>query len=271
MDGVPEDHFGPIFIMSSGQCLHPTGLGNGAAVLQGPFLGRPEQLFRPVHCGSGHFRIDHLASRRVLEIRAEGGPSNDNGAPLQLWDWWGGENQQFQFTSLDGHSAQLVVRNSGKALDINNGSQDQGARIQQWNSSGADHQRFRWRAGAAPIILRGTGQCLQADGTGDGADVRLADALCLPSQLFRLDPLGEGWFKLTHPATGKVLDVDQSSGRLQLYGFGWGANQQFRLAHAGSGYVSLVSRHSALVLTVEADHRVVAAPGSPDRRQHWML
>ncbi|MEV5378935.1 RICIN domain-containing protein [Streptomyces nondiastaticus] len=78
-------------------------------------------------------------SGKVLDVT---NMSNDHGAPIQQWDWWGGWNQQFTMEPTDGGYVRLRARNSGLVLDVAGVSRDNGARIIQWDWWGGENQQF---------------------------------------------------------------------------------------------------------------------------------
>jgi hypothetical protein len=71
------------------------------------------------------------------------GASRANGAPIIQWEYWGGDNQKFKPEPAGGGLCKLVVRHSGKALDISGASTANGAPLIQWEWWGGDNQKWR--------------------------------------------------------------------------------------------------------------------------------
>ena len=87
----------------------------------------------------GYFRLVHLATGKVVDVE---GKSTSAGARFHLWDWHGGENQQFEVCYGGKGMAQLVARNSKMVLMIENASTAAGAKIVQGPWTGGGHQRW---------------------------------------------------------------------------------------------------------------------------------
>ena len=81
------------------------------------------------------YTLENLATEKVLDIT---GGSRDDGARAIVWNYTGGENQKFLFSS----TGEIVCVNSGKPLDVTAASLDDGASIIQWASNGGDNQKW---------------------------------------------------------------------------------------------------------------------------------
>ncbi|WP_374224156.1 family 43 glycosylhydrolase [Streptomyces sp. ISL-66] len=106
----------------------------------------------------------------------------------------------------------LVNRNSGKCLDVANGSPDDGANVRQWSCNGADAQKWRIEDqgdDTSRLVNVASGKVLDiADCSGsDGADIRQWSWLNNTCQRFRMVVTDSGWVRLVNAATGKVADV----------------------------------------------------------------
>jgi glucosylceramidase len=89
----------------------------------------------------GTYRLVNKATGRCVDIA---GPSTADGANLQQWTSFGGNNQQFKPVSLGGGWYRFEARHSGKVLDVANcWSSGDGARLQQWTWANNDCQQFR--------------------------------------------------------------------------------------------------------------------------------
>lgn len=82
--------------------------------------------------------INTAKSLDVYEI------SKDNGANINLWDYWSGVGQQFCFQETSPGQYRLINRNSNRCIDIANASTADGANVLQWECFAvAPQQTFR--------------------------------------------------------------------------------------------------------------------------------
>jgi hypothetical protein len=80
------------------------------------------------------------APQRALDVNSI---STSDGATIILWDYWGGENQQFRFQDAGSDRWRIIPRHSGKCLDIYAISTADGADLVQWSCiSGNENQMF---------------------------------------------------------------------------------------------------------------------------------
>jgi hypothetical protein len=109
---------------------------------------------------------------------------------------------------------------------------------------------------ATPITARHSGKVLDVEGisTANGAWVHQWDNRGAGNQKWRLEPVGEGYYRVVAEHSGKVLDVANGStangaGVVQWDYWG-GDNQKWKPELVGSGYYRLVAKHSGKVLDV---------------------
>ncbi|CAO0831531.1 RICIN domain-containing protein OS=Streptomyces microflavus OX=1919 GN=G3I39_05485 PE=4 SV=1 [Streptomyces microflavus] len=76
--------------------------------------------------------------------------STADAAPVQLWSYSGGANQQWLPVEEPGGAFHFVNRNSGKCLDIPAASTADSARVQQYTCNGSAAQSFRVGATDVP-------------------------------------------------------------------------------------------------------------------------
>ncbi|MFD6961128.1 non-reducing end alpha-L-arabinofuranosidase family hydrolase, partial [Streptomyces venezuelae] len=114
--------------------------------------------------GSGALR--GAGSNRCLDVL---GGSQDDGALLQLYDCWGGTNQQW--TSTD--TGRLTVYGD-KCLDVPGHATAPGTRVQIWSCSGGANQQWRVNSDGTVVGVE-SGLCLEAAGAGtaNGTAVQL--------------------------------------------------------------------------------------------------
>ncbi|MEV4947353.1 non-reducing end alpha-L-arabinofuranosidase family hydrolase [Streptomyces sp. NPDC053755] len=98
-----------------------------------------------------------LGSGRCLDVP---GAAQADGTYLQIYDCWGGANQQWTLT--DGN--QLTVY-GGKCLDVPGHATTAGTRVQIWTCSGGANQQWRVNADGTVVGVE-SGLCLNAAGSG---------------------------------------------------------------------------------------------------------
>jgi hypothetical protein len=119
----------------------------------------------PAHAaGSGALR--GVGSNRCLDVV---GASQDNGTYLQLYDCWGGTNQQWTLTD----DRQLTVYGT-KCLDVPGHATAPGTRVQIWSCSGGANQQWRVNSDGTVVGVE-SGLCLEAagGGTANGTAVQI--------------------------------------------------------------------------------------------------
>jgi hypothetical protein len=111
------------------------------------------------------------------------GRSYENGALMQQWECLNPQTAQNQvFTLVPGNgNYELIARNSGRCVDVLNGSAENGARAQQWTCNGGPQQK--WAGPAVEtvggvnyinLIAKHSGKCMDVTGasTANGAGIQ---------------------------------------------------------------------------------------------------
>jgi hypothetical protein len=105
------------------------------------------------------------------------GISLDGGAQVHQWSCWGGDNQKFMFTPVDG-GYKVTVKHSGMGLDIwgGPGATDDGAMLTQWPYWGGSNEIFQVNPtsdGYLTMNPTSSGKCLDVEGISqaDGAAI----------------------------------------------------------------------------------------------------
>ncbi|HCA88584.1 MAG TPA: hydrolase [Streptomyces sp.] len=169
---------------------------------------------------------------------ADGTP--DLGTPVRLGTTLPGPSGESAVTPS---SYTLVNRNSGKCLEVADGSTADGADVRQWSCNGADAQKWRMEDlgdDTSRLVNVAGGKVLDtADCSAeDGADLRQWSWLDNSCQRFRFAVTDTGgWVRLVSAASGKVADVTDCSRAdgANVRQWTWLDNpcQQWRLEPAG--------------------------------------
>lgn len=237
---------------------------NGAPLIQWPYHGGQNQLFRPDPMGDGYYRLVCLNTGKVADVA---GGSMDNGAHIIQWDWHGGANQLFRLESLSDGSVRIIAKHSGKVVDVHGASTANGAQLIQWDWHGGNNQRWLM---TAPIVARHSGKVLDVNGasTANGAPLIQWDYHGGGNQIFRPELVGGGFYRLVAQHSGLVADVAGASTAdgAELLQWPWhgGDNQLFRIEPLGDGHFRIVAKHSNKVLDVTG-----ASTGNGARIIQW--
>lgn len=240
---------------------------DGAAVIQWPLHGGPNQIFRFEYLGGSRYRIVATHSNKVLTI--VGGSTADGGQLVQA-SWNGGLNQVFVEPNYGWQPTPLlrVLHNRrAKALQPEGGSTAAGARIVQWQE---DHrvpiQPWRWKASSmvaghsglvayAPVRGR---QLVQVPfGQRSGS---------LAPQLFRIEGIaggGNGFYRIVTGSSVLSVPGGATHDGAPLVTEQWGgtSNQLWKIEPVPGqpGYHRVVNAHSGKVMDVSTGSRVQGA------------
>lgn len=119
-------------------------------------------------------------------------------------------------TSADPQYYRLINKNSGKALDVTDGSSVDGANVQQWtNWNGAGQQWSLEPTGGGSFKLRNraSGKLLEVAGGSavPGANVQQWTDLNGTTQQWKLLSSGDGYYRIQNLNSNLMLDVDGAS------------------------------------------------------------
>lgn len=142
---------------------------------------------------------------------------------------------------------EIVAHHSGRVLDVQGGScaLADGVVVQQWDYLGGLNQQW-YLAGNAEtgytIVSRGSGKALQVRGnsTVNGGAIEQSTRTDAPNQRWRMDSVGDGYYKISSLSSGLVLDVTggpgatQNGALVQQWAYAGGTNQQWRFVPVGT-------------------------------------
>ena len=199
-----------------------------------------------------------LNSNMVFDI-AEG--SYQNGANLQLWGSTGAQQQKFEVTYNEEGYYEIKSANSGKMLDVAGGSDENGTNVRQYEANGTEYQKWIIQDagnGYYYIASKGAGAYLDVAGDigQDGANIQIYEADGTASQIFtfqktRIIDDDRTYNISTAIDYGKVLDIDLSTSKLQIWTLNQRSdNQKFNLEYLEDGYYKIICKKTEQALTV---------------------
>ncbi|MEU4066356.1 ThuA domain-containing protein [Streptomyces wedmorensis] len=138
----PGDSWYSLAAETNGLCVdaRAAGTANGTAVQQYTCNGTQAQQFRFTPTTDGYSRIGvRNAPQQVIDVAER---STADGAPLQLWAYGSGTNQQWLPVGEPSGRYHFVARHSGKCLTAG-GSATTGVQLVQRTCDGSPSQSFR--------------------------------------------------------------------------------------------------------------------------------
>ncbi len=138
----------------------------------------------------------------------------------------------------------IINRNSGKALDVVNGSLINGGNVAQYSNYNNENQKWLITANADgfySIINLKSGKALDVSqsSTSDGANVLQWHYWGGTNQQWDFVSVGDGYYRITNRNSGKSLDIASQStenlANLLQWSYWGGSNQQWSLIQLGTG------------------------------------
>lgn len=202
-----------------------------------------------------------------------GGPeATGNGVKIDQWSCTGQPDQIWQVKDMGNGQYQLIANNSGKCLDLDDGSTANGVQLQQWDCAPGDKQLWTFEPqsdGYNRIVSVASGKCVDVAGnhTNDGRAVHQWDCHNGDNQRWKLNVATDGTTPPPAPTpiyvgpisakhSGRCLDV---AGGPQATGNGndidqWSctgeANQEWTVQERSGGQYELVATSSGKCLQV---------------------
>ena len=211
---------------------------------------------------AGTIRV--LLSNRCLDADAGGG---GNGTTVQLWDCWGGANQNWVM-SYD--NSILNMQFSTKCLDADtSGNGANGTKVQLWDCNGGPNQKWNFTLDGT-LVNQQFSKCLDADlGSiqGNGTIMRIWDcSMNAPQPNQKWWAAVQSGFLVKVSASGKCLDADAptigwNGTVVQLWDCNGGPNQHWNMLSDGT--IRNIQSHRCL----DADSNT--APANGTKVQLW--
>lgn len=117
------------------------------------------------------YRIINRQSGKGLDAAG-----SSNGANVQIYDYWGAQNQQWRLVDAGSGYYRIEGRQSGQVLDVANQSTSNGANVQIYSNWGGQNQQWKVESvgnGYYRIIGRQSGKALDAAGSSNGSNVQI--------------------------------------------------------------------------------------------------
>lgn len=138
---------GPVYsfvAVHSGKALDTWewGTTDGTNIAQYDYWAGDAQKFTVTSVDNTYYSISPIiAPSQAMDVS---GCVTDPGANIQTWTNWNGECQQFRLQSAGDGAYQIIARNSGLCVTVENASTEDGANvIQDVCTNGAQHQMFK--------------------------------------------------------------------------------------------------------------------------------
>ncbi|MFC1416599.1 RICIN domain-containing protein [Streptacidiphilus cavernicola] len=132
---------------NSGKCVdaRAAATGNGTAVQQYTCNSTTAQQWTFTATSGGYFQVGSTAS--TAQVWDVTNVSTADSAPIQLWTYGGGSNQQWLPVAESTGTYHFVNRNSGKCLDVPSASTADSLQLQQYTCNGTAAQSFSLNGG----------------------------------------------------------------------------------------------------------------------------
>jgi hypothetical protein len=167
----------------------------GQAIFYGKAFSTNDFYFRTygisVNPPTNYHSIKAKHSGKCLDVS---GAEMGNGANVQQWDWWSGDNQKWQFELLTDCYFKIIAKHSGKCLDVSGAGMGNGANVQQWDWLSGDNQKWKLELvgdGYFKLTAKHSGKCLDvaSAGMGNGANVQQWDWCGGDNQKWKIIPV----------------------------------------------------------------------------------
>ncbi len=226
------------------------------------------QRFTLTWDGSGCYTIACANSGKLLTAAGEPGePGNVYQAAPD-----GSDAQKWVLEDAGDGRVRIYSKATGLCLDVEGGHAGDSVNVRTWertdNNSGRG-QAFTLEAAPESLVSEGTYvveslddsvQVLDVMGSSfdAGANVALYENRNSSNQKFRLEPAGDGWYRLVVEHSGQCLDVvaagSEPGTNVTQWPTTWAGNQLWAVEDAGDGWYRLRAGCSGLYLDVEGGH-----------------
>ncbi len=226
--------------------------------------GGISQSWRFKPAGPGYpehsYSLVSVKSGKVMDVM---GYSREDGANVQLFKYYGTNNQRWRIVPAGSENFSLVSLNSGKCLDAENADKRDPANVRQFSCGSGGNQIWKlkpnpWAERIFRIVCKKSGRVLDISGNSrlDGANIQLFRQHGRPNQLWTLwhhgFRNGVPTYAIVSYHSGRVLDVNGKSrndgANVQQFRYRTNDNQHWLIESADGKYVPIISVNSGKCL-----------------------
>ena len=205
------------------------------------------QRFEVSYVSDGYYRIRAEHSSKVLDIKSG---SKANGANVQQYTWNGTDAQLWKFVD-SGDGCYYIRSKCGTVLDIDGGKPVSGANVYAWAVNYENDQRWNLKKTNYRPVKDGdyviaSYLAKSQVATEKNGNIQLERFAYSSKQKYRIEYIGEGYYKISNLNTGKVLDVKNGSAaakaNLQQYSWNGTDAQLWKFVDAKNGSYYIKSK-----------------------------
>jgi len=228
----------------------------------------PNQQFKFERLNDETYRITPVHSGKPLEVRNS---RKDDGAPVSQWDLHEYSCQRWYIYKCADGNYKFINKNSGMALDLNDGKTDNWTYMVQWTDNGSDSQRFTLnKLNISGDYIPNGVYNIQSKSSPDKfihiPDGRTENGVRAvihkqgdktANQRFRFERLNDGAYKITPIHSLRPLEVggnrtENGAAVIQYY---WGGSDTYSykrwyVYECSDGYYKFINKHSGKALDV---------------------
>ena len=213
-----------------------------------------QQKFLVEYQGNGYYIIEALHSGKVLDV-ASG--VNQSGANVWQYENNHSNAQSWMIKDAGDGAYYIISKCNGLFLDVSGGSSANGTNVQVYEGNKTNSQKFFFLE--PPLVSNGTYRISTAlnnksvidisDGSKeDGANVQIWMSTNVSQQNFKVEYIGEEYYKITAEHSGLVLTVKDGNVIQSKY---TGSDvQKWKIVDAGEGYCNIISKADGQYLDV---------------------
>ncbi len=226
--------------------------------------GSLAQKFYVESAGNGWYVISNAYPKRCLDVSGASAKSRTN---VQLYRYNGTDAQLWRFYSA-GNGYYTVMNKLGTCLDVDGRSAKNGTNVQAYEKNNTDAQKWKLVKTEAPYVNIADSLYslyskvgnnfvldISGNGTADGTNIQIYQGNDSTAQKFKIQLIGDGWYKISNPLTGKCLDVKdgstKSGANVQLYTYNGTDAQKWRFYLSGDGEYFVIKNKLGYYLDVD--------------------
>lgn len=203
------------------------------------FFTKAAESLQEVGIGCAFDALEKVVGKPILIAKV--GVALLTWAPVEIYDYFKYQGQpvevSFEFTAGAGNGqvkafsptySQIISKNSGMCLDIQNEAMFNGAHVWQVGCNGKDNQLWdlRQRGNYYEIVVKHSGKCMTPEGgtPGDGINIVQSDCVGGSDQLWEVQSAGFNYFQLRAQPSGRCMDLAMAGKQPGDYLIEWPCN-----------------------------------------------